>query len=179
VNCGTDCSESVTSGGSVTLTAAPASGSTFTGWSGGGCSGTGTCTTTVVANTTVTATFGQPTTYTADRHPEWNGLGHGHGPRRELRHRLLRVSHERGLRDPHRRSRQRLHLHGLERRGLLRDGYLHHHRRRQHHRHRHVRPTDHLHADRHPEWNGLGHGHRPRCELRHRLLRGQSRAGAP
>ena len=31
----------------VTLTATPASGSTFAGWSGGGCSGTGTCTVTL------------------------------------------------------------------------------------------------------------------------------------
>jgi hypothetical protein len=32
-------------------------GSTFTGWSGGGCTGLGTCTVTVTAPTTVTATF--------------------------------------------------------------------------------------------------------------------------
>jgi beta-lactam-binding protein with PASTA domain len=41
----------------VTLTAQPAAGSTFGGWSGGGCSGTGTCTVTTNADTTVTATF--------------------------------------------------------------------------------------------------------------------------
>src|SRR5213079_2684458 len=41
----------------VTLTATPATGSTFTGWSGGGCSGTGPCTVTIAAPTTVTATF--------------------------------------------------------------------------------------------------------------------------
>src|SRR5262245_18369799 len=35
------------SGTTVTLTATPATGSTFTGWSGGGCSGTGTCTVTL------------------------------------------------------------------------------------------------------------------------------------
>jgi hypothetical protein len=44
-------------GTSVTLTASPASGSVFTGWSGG-CSGTSsTCTLTMNANTSVTATF--------------------------------------------------------------------------------------------------------------------------
>jgi len=32
-------------------------GSTFTGWSGGGCSGTGTCTVMIDAAKTVTATF--------------------------------------------------------------------------------------------------------------------------
>jgi hypothetical protein len=40
--------------GAVTLTA---SGTGFTGWSGGGCAGTGTCQVTLTANTTVTANF--------------------------------------------------------------------------------------------------------------------------
>jgi len=39
------------------LTATPAAGSTFTGWSGGGCSGIGTCTVTLSAATTVAAAF--------------------------------------------------------------------------------------------------------------------------
>ncbi|HEU5320764.1 MAG TPA: choice-of-anchor D domain-containing protein, partial [Methylomirabilota bacterium] len=55
INCGTTCSASFTT--SVTLSALPASGSTFAGWSGGGCSGTGTCSLTLTANTGVTATF--------------------------------------------------------------------------------------------------------------------------
>ena len=41
----------------MTLTATPASGSTFAGWSGGGCSGTGTCTVAMSADQNVTATF--------------------------------------------------------------------------------------------------------------------------
>ena len=41
----------------VTLTAAALAGSTFAGWSGGGCSGTGTCEATLGANTSVAATF--------------------------------------------------------------------------------------------------------------------------
>jgi hypothetical protein len=57
INCGTDCSEPFVYGTAVTLTAAPATGATFSGWSGGGCSGTGACTVTVTAATTVTATF--------------------------------------------------------------------------------------------------------------------------
>jgi hypothetical protein len=38
-------------GQSVILTATPAANSTFTGWSGGGCTGTGPCTTTIAAAT--------------------------------------------------------------------------------------------------------------------------------
>ncbi len=57
INCGSDCSESYVANQMITLTAAPSTGSTFTGWSGGGCSGTGTCMVTMTAATTVTATF--------------------------------------------------------------------------------------------------------------------------
>ncbi|TGO03291.1 hypothetical protein PN36_09445 [Candidatus Thiomargarita nelsonii] len=57
INCGTDCDEAYNQGTSVTLTATPVSGSTFTGWSGGGCSGTGSCTVTMNNDLTVTATF--------------------------------------------------------------------------------------------------------------------------
>ena len=57
IDCGADCSEVVSHGTMVTLTATPSGGGVFFGWSGGGCSGTGPCTTTVTAATTVTATF--------------------------------------------------------------------------------------------------------------------------
>ena len=57
VDCGATCAASYNSGTGVTLTATPSAGSTFDGWSGGGCSGTGTCTVTLTAATTVTATF--------------------------------------------------------------------------------------------------------------------------
>jgi glucose/arabinose dehydrogenase len=58
ISCGSTCTQSnINSGTSVTLSASPASGSTFGGWSGGGCSGTGSCSVTVSSNTTVTATF--------------------------------------------------------------------------------------------------------------------------
>ena len=50
ISCGATCSASFSSGSSVTLTAAASSGSTFAGWSGGGCSGTGTCTVSVAAS---------------------------------------------------------------------------------------------------------------------------------
>jgi hypothetical protein len=57
ITCGTACSTTFTAGTQVTLTATADSGSTFAGWTGGGCSGTSTCTVTLSAATTVTATF--------------------------------------------------------------------------------------------------------------------------
>jgi len=57
IDCGADCDESFTSGAQVTLNAEPGAGSTFSGWSGGGCSGTGACVATMDASKTVTATF--------------------------------------------------------------------------------------------------------------------------
>ncbi len=57
ISCGADCSEAYSHGTSITLTATAATGSTFGGWSGGGCSGTGSCVVTLTAATTVTATF--------------------------------------------------------------------------------------------------------------------------
>jgi uncharacterized repeat protein (TIGR02543 family) len=59
ISCGTDCSESYANGTVVTLTAAPAAGSIFAGWSGS-CTGTGTCSVTMSAAKSVTATFNKP-----------------------------------------------------------------------------------------------------------------------
>ncbi|GAA1934834.1 hypothetical protein GCM10009815_31860 [Nocardioides marmoribigeumensis] len=63
ISCGATCAKAFPAGTQVTLTAAPAAGSTFTGWSGGGCSGTSTCVVTMTGDTSVTATF-TPTTHT-------------------------------------------------------------------------------------------------------------------
>jgi streptogramin lyase len=57
INCGTTCSASYVTGTSVTLAATPATGYSFTGWSGGGCSGTGTCGVTMNTATSVSASF--------------------------------------------------------------------------------------------------------------------------
>jgi hypothetical protein len=58
VSCdGSACASSYDQGAKVMLTASPASGSSFSGFSGGGCSGTGSCTVTINADTTITAIF--------------------------------------------------------------------------------------------------------------------------
>jgi len=57
ISCAATCSNGYYPGTVVTLAAVAASGSTFAGWSGGGCSGTGTCAVTVTSAPSVTATF--------------------------------------------------------------------------------------------------------------------------
>ncbi len=56
ISCGNDCTQSYAYGTVVTISATPAAGSTFTGW-GGVCRGTGTCTMSMTAARSVTATF--------------------------------------------------------------------------------------------------------------------------
>lgn len=55
--CTSTCSQAFDEGTMVTLTASPDGYSTFAGWSGGGCTGTGSCQVAVNADTSVTATF--------------------------------------------------------------------------------------------------------------------------
>jgi hypothetical protein len=63
INCGTACGARFDRNTTVTLTATPGSESAFSRWSGGGCSGTGSCTVMMSSDQTVTATF-VPTTHT-------------------------------------------------------------------------------------------------------------------
>lgn len=74
IGCGLTCSLSVDAGAAVALTATPSPGSRFSGWSGGGCSGTGTChPNTAISEETVTATF----IAVATLHVSKNGKGSG------------------------------------------------------------------------------------------------------
>ena len=57
INCGTDCTQDFEPGEQVTLTAVPAEGDTFDGWSEASCGMQLTCTVTVSADMTVTANF--------------------------------------------------------------------------------------------------------------------------
>jgi fibronectin type 3 domain-containing protein len=61
ITCGADCSEPYVSGTLVTLSATPATGSTFSGWSGGGCSGAAPCSLVGNSAVTITATFADTT----------------------------------------------------------------------------------------------------------------------
>jgi hypothetical protein len=70
INCGAKCGATYGNGTVVTLVAAAGAGQSFNGWSGGSCSGTGTCIVTVTTATTVTATF-------TDANPPNTTINHG------------------------------------------------------------------------------------------------------
>ncbi len=57
ISCGSACAASYLGGTSIILTAVPGKGARFDGWSGGGCSGTGTCTVTLDNTMSVNASF--------------------------------------------------------------------------------------------------------------------------
>ncbi len=57
ISCGTDCTETYSEPSAIVLTANADSGSVFAGWSGEGCSGTGSCTANLNSDTVVTAIF--------------------------------------------------------------------------------------------------------------------------
>jgi hypothetical protein len=57
IACPSSCSHTYSAGTQVRLAAKAAVGATFTGWSGGGCSGTGSCTVTMNSDVAVTAKF--------------------------------------------------------------------------------------------------------------------------
>lgn len=65
IDCGADCEYDFDADTVVLLVALPDIGSTFTGWSGGECSGIGDCEVTMSAAVTVEATFSVPDTFIA------------------------------------------------------------------------------------------------------------------
>jgi hypothetical protein len=78
IDCGSTCSAEHDEGTVVTLTAAAATGSRFTGWSDA-CSGTGTCTVTMDAEKSVTATFVPVFTLTVSKSGDGSGSVSGSG----------------------------------------------------------------------------------------------------
>jgi len=82
IDCGgdsTDCNGSFGYGTTVTLAAAPGSGSAFSGWSGGGCTGTGDCVVTLDQATEVTADFAPVTFHTLNVQVQGEGKVTGPG----------------------------------------------------------------------------------------------------
>jgi subtilisin family serine protease len=73
IDCGTICSANFLNNTTVTLTATADSGSTFTGWSGNGCTGTGPCDVNTAAS--VTATFDAPAVPSNPSTPSAGGGG--------------------------------------------------------------------------------------------------------
>ncbi len=57
ISCGATCAADFDDGTAVALSATPDAGSTFAGWTGGGCSGTGACNVTMDAAKAISATF--------------------------------------------------------------------------------------------------------------------------
>ncbi len=76
INCGTDCEQAYDPNTGVSLTATPAAGSAFSGWSGA-CSGTGGCSVTMDGDKTVVATFQQQASQSYSLTVNKTGTGEG------------------------------------------------------------------------------------------------------
>ncbi len=121
LDCSSSCSSEIRSGAAVTLSAAPDPGSSFAGWSGSGCSGTGECTVTMDAAASVAAEFqatpgadpsagdggGQATSPPTSTAPATPSARPPHGKRPHRRHHAKKH---------HRRHRAKHHSRHLHRR---------------------------------------------------------------
>jgi len=84
INCSTDCTtanSTFKNNRKVTLRVTPDTNSTFLGWSGGNCKNAGKCTVTMSADTTVTATFGQPDIAVSDESKDFGSVSTKAGKR--------------------------------------------------------------------------------------------------
>ena len=118
LDCSSSCTSEIRSGAAVTLSATPDPGSSFAGWSGGGCSGVGECAVTMDQATSVSADF-QARQGTDS--PTYDGGGAEISPPLPAPTRPARPLHAKHARHHHRhRARPR-----------------HHHRVRHDHRHTH------------------------------------------
>jgi hypothetical protein len=77
IDCGATCAADFDEDEVVTLTAVPDTGQAFDGWSGAGCSGTGTCEVTMDSDQDVTATFKELTTLGATVDPTTASIKQG------------------------------------------------------------------------------------------------------
>jgi hypothetical protein len=128
INCGADCTEAFATGTAVVLTPVPDGVSSFTSWSGGGCTGTGPCTVTMSNNLTVTGTFGpQRFRLTTIKAGTGNGTITSAAGGHQLRHRLHRGLQRGNDGCPDRGRQRHLELRRLERRRLHRPRPVHRH----------------------------------------------------
>lgn len=77
VDCGSTCLNASVAGTEITLTATPDTGMVFAGWSGGNCSGTGSCIVKLDTDKTVVATFNNPKSNLRSLVINKNGAGAG------------------------------------------------------------------------------------------------------
>jgi DNA-binding beta-propeller fold protein YncE len=104
IDCATACSVQIRAGAALALSATPGPGSTFAGWSGGGCSGTGACTLQMDRATSLSAEFAASPGALPDRQPS-EGVSSSPPPTATAKPQGDRRGHR------HRRHRHRRHRH--------------------------------------------------------------------